>query len=127
MGCRVIKTLRKFDHITEAMKRSPLAENSRAYSIQNYSHNLPMCQWLSSIILNWLTRPQPHEKEFKIRYSRKTSNTTMQISHKYATVSIRYAGPRLWNELPQNIREAKTLGLFKILLKTYLFSKCYDC
>ena len=32
--------------------------------------------------------------------------------------SIRYAGPRLWNELLQNIREAKTLGSFKILLKT---------
>ena len=35
--------------------------------------------------------------------------------------SITYAGPRLWNELPQNIRDAKTLGSFKILLKTYLF------
>ena len=41
--------------------------------------------------------------------------------------SIRYARPRLWNELPQNIRDVKTLGSFKILLKTYLFSKCYNC
>ena len=59
-------------------ERSSLAENSRAHSIQSSGHNLPMCQWLSSNILNWLTRPQPHEKEFKIRYSRKTSNTMVQ-------------------------------------------------
>ena len=39
--------------------------------------------------------------------------------------SIRYAG--LWNELPQNIRDAKTFRLFKGLLKTYLFIKCYNC
>ena len=40
--------------------------------------------------------------------------------------SIRYAGPSPWNELSQNIRDAKTLGSFEVLLKTYLFSNCYN-
>ena len=76
MGCRVIKNLRKFDHITEAIK--DLHWLKIPEHIQFKVHNLPMCQWLSSIILNGLTRPQPHEKEFKIRYWSKTSNTTVQ-------------------------------------------------
>ena len=41
--------------------------------------------------------------------------------------SIRYAGPQIWNELPQYIRDTKSLGLFKIHLKTHLFKQCYDC
>ena len=31
------------------------------------------------------------------------------------------AGPRLWNSLPINIRQAKTLNIFKNELKTHLF------
>ena len=40
--------------------------------------------------------------------------------------STRYAGPRLWNDLPQYIRNAETLTSFKSKLKTYLFEKSYD-
>ena len=63
------------DSLVIHIERSSLAENSRVYSIQSSGHNLPMCQWLSSIIFNQLTRRQPHYKEFKIIYPRKTSNT----------------------------------------------------
>ena len=40
--------------------------------------------------------------------------------------SIKYPGPRLWDQIPQNIMKQKTLGQFKILLKTYLFRKYYN-
>ena len=33
--------------------------------------------------------------------------------------------PKLWNALPENIRLAESLGLFKSLLKTYLFQKAF--
>ena len=33
------------------------------------------------------------------------------------------AGPKLWNELPKNLRELNTISSFKSNLKTHLFSK----
>ena len=39
--------------------------------------------------------------------------------------SFAAAGPELWNDLPQFIRNATSLNTFKKLLKTHLFRKCY--
>ena len=39
--------------------------------------------------------------------------------------SFAVAGPRLWNSLPAHIRAAQSLGVFKSLLKTYLFSLAF--
>ena len=36
------------------------------------------------------------------------------------------AAPRLWNSLPPNIRAAKSLDIFKSLVKTHLFSLALD-
>lgn len=33
-----------------------------------------------------------------------------------------YAGPRLWNSLPQSVQESESLNIFKAKLKTYLFA-----
>ena len=77
MGCRV-KKFKEIWSYYSGHERSSLAEKSRLCSIQIFYHKLPICLWLSSNILNWLKRPQPHDKVFKIRYSRKTSNTMVQ-------------------------------------------------
>ena len=37
--------------------------------------------------------------------------------------SIAVFGPKLWNNLPANLREASSVQCFKKLLKTYLFPK----
>ena len=50
-------------------------------------------------------------------------------SVKYKTFAARsfgYAAPTLWNELPKNIRESKTLGNFKKGLKTHLYRKAFN-
>ena len=36
------------------------------------------------------------------------------------------AAPRLWNELPVNIRASGTLPIFRKYLKTYLFSRHFN-
>ena len=40
--------------------------------------------------------------------------------------SFKCAGPKLWNELPKDIRSATTVKSFKRLLKTYLFKKAFN-
>ena len=35
-------------------------------------------------------------------------------------------GPALWNKLPQDIRNAETIGIFQSKLKTHLFIQYYE-
>ena len=37
------------------------------------------------------------------------------------------ASPELWNGLPNDIRNPKTMGVFKSLVKTHVFRKAYAC
>ena len=39
--------------------------------------------------------------------------------------SFKYAGRKLWHELPRDIRYANTVHIFKRLLKPHLFRKAY--
>ena len=41
--------------------------------------------------------------------------------------AFQVASPGLWNSLPNDIRNAKTMDVFKSLVKTYLFRKAYAC
>ena len=41
--------------------------------------------------------------------------------------SFQVASPGLWNGLPNDIRNAKTMDVFKSLVKTHLFRKAYAC
>ncbi len=34
--------------------------------------------------------------------------------------TVRVFGPGLWNSLPRNMRDAKTIGIFKVAYKTML-------
>lgn len=38
----------------------------------------------------------------------------------------RIAGPKLWNELPLHVRQANSLPIFKLLLKTHYFSLAFN-
>ena len=83
-------------------ERCSLTENSRVYTIQTSSYNLPKCQWISSIILNWLTR----WNLVKDQISKENFQYHGAISHRYATVQSAMQDQDIWNELPQNIRDA---------------------
>ena len=43
----------------------------------------------------------------------------------YGERCFKYNGPKVWNELPLNVRSAPTLSSFKSLLKHHLFLKAY--
>ena len=42
-----------------------------------------------------------------------------------ATAFLSVCAPRLWNELPEDIKQAKSVDTFKGLLKTHLFKAAY--
>ena len=48
-----------------------------------------------------------------------------QSTH-YGERSFQKVGPKLWNELPQEIKNCMSLDSFKVYLKTFLFKRAYD-
>ena len=44
---------------------------------------------------------------------------------KYGDRRFSVSGPVLWNDLPENIRDADSTAIFKTLLKTHLYSKAF--
>ena len=61
------------------------------------------------------------------RELRSTSMCNLKIPRSrttsYGDRAFSVAAPKLWNELPPEIRDAPTLPLFKTMLKTHLFKK----
>jgi len=46
-------------------------------------------------------------------------------SKTHREVAFSYYGPRLWNSLPENLRAAETVDVFKKGLKTHLFNQAF--
>ena len=42
------------------------------------------------------------------------------------TRAFAHSAPRLYNKLPNNIKESENIAIFKKRLKTYIFNDCYD-
>ena len=51
--------------------------------------------------------------------------STIHKSEVHFNNSFSYDAPKLWNDLPQDIRSAQSLSCFKSRLKTYLFQKSF--
>ena len=53
---------------------------------------------------------------------------TMILSYNFlGDRAFQVASPGLWNGLPNDIRNAKTMDVFKSLVKTHHFRKAYAC
>ena len=62
-------------------------------------------------------------EEFSSNHSLNTRNRNRPVSAfcrlALTQNSIRYQGPKIWNDLPINIRQCKSLNLFKKNLKSH--------
>ena len=52
--------------------------------------------------------------------------SSLHISLQTHPRAFETAAPKLWHQLPSTIKSCETIGLFKTLLKTYLFKKSYN-
>ena len=51
--------------------------------------------------------------------------TSIYKSSKHFGLSFAYDAPKIWNDLPDDVRSATSLHSFRRKLKTYLFSQAY--
>ena len=123
-AARIISRTSRYSHITPVMKELHcLPVQSRLqYKVLMYAfkaiHDLAP-QYLADMIEVYQPR----------RTLRSQNSTSLVVSRTktatYGTRGFAAAAPRLWNELPCNIRESNTLNTFKRSLKTHLFTSHY--
>ena len=51
--------------------------------------------------------------------------TSLYKSSKHFSLSFAYDAPKIWNDLPDDVRSATSLHSFRRKLKTYLFAQAY--
>ena len=123
-AAKLITRLHKFDHVTPALKSL---------------HWLPIEQRIHYKIL-LLTFKAMHRSapeyisDLLVRYTptrslRSSSKNLLEEPcyklESYGARSFQCAAPRLWNELPQSLRDTNSLPTFKRMLKTVLFKIAY--
>ena len=127
-AARLICIVGRFDHITPSLYRLQwLPINYRI----KFKILLFVYKALNGIAPSYIS--DLLELKPASRYNLRTSIDTLLLKHSnfksLSTLgdrSFKCSGPKLWNELPKDIRNATTVQIFKRLLKTCLFKKAFN-
>ena len=125
-AARLISKTKKRDHITPVLRELhwlPVMYRPR-YKILTYVYKALNDDTAPAYLRSLVQKHQP------ARTLRSASKHLLAVPKtntvKYGNQCFRKSAAVLWNELPENIKFAKTLISFKKLLKTYLFNLAYD-
>ena len=124
MGCRIIKRLGKYDHITpHLMELHWLKIKERiVYKVCVLMYKCIKGfapQYLSEVVI----KDHGHSLRSTTLNNLPTVRCNTAIAHNSAFSST---GPRLWNMLPNDIKSSSDLEVFKTRLKTFLFNVSYN-
>ena len=123
-GCRIIKRIGKYDHITPHLMELHWLKIKECI-VYKVCVLMYKCikglapQYLSEIVI----QDHGHNLRSTILNNLPTVRCNTAIAHNSAFSST---GPRLWNMLPNDIKTSSNLDVFKARLKTFLFSLSYD-
>uniref|UniRef100_A0A3B3DKG4 Reverse transcriptase domain-containing protein n=1 Tax=Oryzias melastigma TaxID=30732 RepID=A0A3B3DKG4_ORYME len=123
-AARVLTRTKKVDHISPVLRSL---------------HWLPVCQRIDFKVLllvykalnglapkymtDLLTQYVPARP---LRSSGSGLLSVPRVRTKHGEAAFSFYAPQIWNRLPENIRSAETLSVFKSRLKTHLFSVAFD-
>ena len=125
MSCWVICNIRKYDHVSPAMKGLCWLKIPKRIT---YKLCLLLCKCHNNLALRYLPDLLPSRACSRLLRSSKSDNIhgacfkNSQCQHS----SFSSAGPRAWNSLPTMVKTAQSLDSFESLLKTHLFNIAYD-
>ena len=124
MGCRIIKRIGKYDHITPHLMELPWLKINK-HIVYKVCVLMYKCikglapQYLSEIVI----QAHGHNLRSTTLNNLPIVRCNTAIAHNSAFSST---GPRLWNMLPNDIKTSSNCDVFKARLKTFLFSLPYD-
>ena len=124
-AARLILKIRKYDHITPALKKLHWLPVEYRINFKLMLMVYKSTQGLApSYICDLLTPYHPMRSLRSMNSSLFTVPRTRLST--FGDRSFAKAAPSLWNGLPDNIKHADSVPVFKQRLKTYLFSLAYE-
>ena len=124
MGCRIIRKVSKYDHITPHLIELHWLR-IREHVV--YKVCVLVFKCINGLAPQYLSETIIHAHACNLRSSTfnylPTVRCNTAITQNSAFSSTR---PRLWNMLPNDIKTSSSLDVFKAKLKTFLFSASYD-
>ncbi len=127
VAARLVFSLRPRDHVTPALIqlhwlpvhfRIQLKICTIMYRIRSGSPPQYLCDIVRSVASS--------STRSGLRSSDSSDYCMPRLRTKIVERAFSYAGPRAWNSLPEYIRSAETLSLFKRNLKTFLFRTAFS-
>ena len=124
-AARLVTRTRKYEHITPVLKRlhwlpvKVRIEFKLLLLVYKALHGLA-----PSYLRDLLTEYQPSR-------SLRSSSLKMLLVPRtklktFGDRAFSISGPKLWNDLPLDIRTSESIGTFKSRLKTHFFTQSYD-
>ena len=122
-AARILTFSRKFCHITPILKELhwvPINQRIifKLLLIVYKCTNNVAPSYLTELLSKYLPTRTLRSGNMELLKERKSNRT-------WGDRSFAIAAPRLWNELPFNTKTAKSIAVFKKLLKTHLMSKTF--
>lgn len=124
MCARFVSGVRKYDHITPTLKA--LHWLKVEYRI-DYKILTLLFKCITGCAPKYLCDAihTEHSRALRSSHVENLPVTRCNLSKTMRSCFV-HAAPRMWNKLPENIKTAQNVDIFKSLLKTHLFSLCYN-
>ena len=123
-AARVLTKTKKFEHITPILRSL---------------HWLPVCQRIEFKVLLIVYKslnglgPKyisdlllPYIPARPLRSAGTSLLNTPRVKTKHGESAFSYSASCIWNKLPEELKQAQTLNIFKTRLKTFMFCSVYD-
>ena len=114
----------QYDYITPVLIELHWLPIEYRLKFKIFLHVFKVINVLSPTYLTNLITHQP----FLSRSLRSTESNLLFVPRTFSAFGDRcfsVPGPRLWNALPQHIKDAESTNQFKVLLKTHFFKQAY--
>ena len=122
-AARVVTMTRKFDHISPVLYK--LHWLPVKFRIQ-FKLILLVFKALNGLAPSYLSDKLVLKSNKKLRSgNQKLLEIPLSRTKSYGDRSFSIAGPRLWNNLPKNLRLCSSIDVFKKNLKTHLFKNTF--
>ena len=124
-AARLIYRKKKFDHITPVLFELhwlPIPQRI-IFKVLMYVYNVKSndCpRYLSNLLV-------PAKSTRNLRSTKSIRFDQRKVKTKYGLRAFANYGPELWNSIPDSIKNAQSLFVFKGKLKTFLFQQAYGC
>ena len=123
-AARVLTRTRKYDHISPVLRSLhwlPVAQRidfKTALLVYKSLHGRAP-KYISDML-------DPYEPSRSLRTSGRGLLQGPRVRTKHGEATFQYNAAKIWNSLPENVRQASTVTMFKSRLKTTLFSRAYE-